>query len=130
MAVVNSSKMNFADVVQDMLQKQYYPYVVEVTTQVINEVSKETVKKLKQESPVGPKGYAKGWTSKVEKGRLTVGATVYGKTGTYQLAHLLEHGHAMRGGGRTNSIVHIAPVEKWAVNEAYERIMHRLEGKA
>ena len=73
MAVVNSSKMNFADVVQDMLQKQYYPYVVEVTTQVINEVSKETVKKLKQESPVGPKGYAKGWTSKVEKGRLTVG---------------------------------------------------------
>lgn len=129
MAVVSSSKMNFAEVVQDMLQKQYYPQVVEVTTQVIDEVSKEAVKKLRQESPKGSKGkYARGWTRKVETGRMTVGATVYGKTGTYQLAHLLEHGHAKRGGGRTSAIVHIKPVEEWAVDEAYSRIMHRLEG--
>lgn len=133
MAVVSSSKMNFAEVVQDMLQKQYYPQVVEVTTQVIDEVSKETVKKLRQESPKGSKGkYARGWTRKVETGRMTVGATVYGKTGTYQLAHLLEHGHARRGGGRNVPPSppggHIKPVEEWAVNEAYERIMHRLEG--
>lgn len=129
MAVVSSSKMNFAEVVQDMLQKQYYPQVVEVTTQVIDQVSKEAVKKLRQESPKGSKAkYARGWTRKVETGRLTVGATVYGKTGTYQLAHLLEHGHAKRGGGRTSAIVHIKPVEEWAVDEAYSRIMHRLEG--
>lgn len=129
MAVVSSSKMNFAEVVQDMLQKQYYPQVVEVTTQVIDQVSKETVKKLRQESPKGSKGkYARGWTRKVETGRMTVGATVYGKTGTYQLAHLLEHGHAKRGGGRTSAIIHIKPVEEWAVDEAYSRIMHRLEG--
>lgn len=129
MAVVSSSKMNFAEVVQDMLQKQYYPQVVEVTTQVIDQVSKEAVKKLRQESPKGSKGkYARGWTRKVETGRMTVGATVYGKTGTYQLAHLLEHGHAKRGGGRTSAIVHIKPVEEWAVDEAYSRIMHRLEG--
>lgn len=131
MAVVNSSKMNFAEVVQDMLQKQYYPQVVEVTTEVISEMAKETAKKLRQDSPRGAsKKYAKGWTSKVEKGRMTVGATVYGKTGTYQLAHLLEHGHAKRGGGRTSAIVHIKPVEEWAVNETYERIAHRLEGLA
>ena len=131
MAVVHSSKMNFAEVVQDMLLKQYYPNVVETTTEVIDEVSKEAVKKLKQGSPKGAKGkYAKGWTRKVETGRLTVGATVYGKHGTYQLAHLLEHGHAKRGGGRTESLVHIAPVEQWAIDEAYERIMHRLEGQA
>ena len=131
MAVVHSSKMTFAEVVQDMLLKQYYPNVVETTTEVIDEVSKEAVKKLKQDSPKGAKGkYAKGWTRKVETGRLTVGATVYGKHGTYQLAHLLEHGHAKRGGGRTESLVHIAPVEQWAIDEAYERIMHRLEGQA
>jgi hypothetical protein len=131
MAVVHSSKMNFAEVVQDMLLKQYYPNVVETTTEVIDEVSKEAVKKLKQDSPKGAKGkYAKGWARKVETGRLTVGATVYGKHGTYQLAHLLEHGHAKRGGGRTEALVHIAPVEQWAIDEAYERIMHRLEGQA
>ena len=130
MAVVHSSKMNFAEVVQDMLLKQYYPNVVETTTEVIDEVSKEAVKKLKQDSPKGAKGkYAKGWARKVETGRLTVGATVYGKHGTYQLAHLLEHGHAQRGGGRTAPVVHIGPVEQWAIDEAYERIMHRLEGQ-
>lgn len=128
--VVNSSKMNFAEVVQDMLQKQYYPQVVEVTTKVINEVSSEAVRKLKQNSPKRPGGgkYAKGWARKVETGRMTVGATVYGKTGTYQLAHLLEHGHATRKGGRTTPIVHIEPVEQWAIDEAYTRIMDRLEG--
>lgn len=129
MAVVNSSKMNFAEVVQDMLKKQYYPDVVEATTRTIAEVSNEAVKKLKSGSPKGKTGkYAKGWARKVETGRLTVGATVYGKSGTYQLAHLLEHGHAKRGGGRTDSIVHIEPVEQWAIEEAYERIMQRLEG--
>ena len=128
--VVSSSKMNFAEVVQDMLEKQYYPQVVEVATQVVDEVSKEAVSRLKKESPKGAKGkYAKGWTRKVETGRLTVGATVYGKHGTYQLAHLLENGHARRGGGRNvDAIVHIKPVEEWAVNEAYERIFDRLEG--
>ena len=128
MAVVHSSKMNFAEVVQDMLEKQYYPNVVETTTDVIDEVSKEAVKKLKQDSPKGAKGkYAKGWTRKVETGRLTVGATVYGKHGTYQLAHLLENGHAKRGGGRTAPIVHIKPVEEWAISEVEKKIREKVE---
>ena len=129
MAVVHSSKMNFAEVVQDMLLKQYYPQVVEVTTQVIDEVSKEAVNRLKKESPKGAKGkYAKGWARKVETGRLTVGATVYGKHGTYQLAHLLEHGHARRGGGRNvGGIEHIKPVEEWAIKEVEKRIREKAE---
>jgi len=129
--VIHSSKMNFAEVVRDMLQKQYYPEVVATTTAVISEVSGEAVRRLKQESPRGRSGkYAKGWARKIETGRLMVGATVYGKSGTYQLAHLLENGHAQRGGGRTAPVVHIAPVEQWAIDETYERIMHRLEGLA
>lgn len=126
MAVVSSSAFNFAEVIQKYLE-DYNGECIEVMTEVIPKVAKEAAKKLRAESPNGPKGYAKGWTSKTEIGRMRVGARVYGKHGTYQLAHLLEHGHAKRNGGRTAAIVHIAPVEQWAIDEATDRIIQGME---
>lgn len=129
MAVVNSSTMDFRDVINDILTN-YTADIVEITTDVIPKVAKEAATKLRKTSPVGATGkYGKGWTTTVEKGRLRVGATVHGKSGTYQLAHLLEHGHLMRNGLRSGQRVHIEPVEQWAIDEAYERIINRVEGK-
>lgn len=114
--------------VKDILS-QYGEVAIEATKEAVAEVAKESAKKLKSSSPRGRTGkYAKGWTSKVETGRVSASATVYGKSGTYQLAHLLEHGHAKRGGGRTTPIQHIEPVEQWAVEEALQRITQKLEG--
>ena len=131
MAVVNSSRFNVKEDIEWAMKKfleNYNGAVIEEVTTVIPEVAKEAVQKLKAQSPRGQKGkYAKGWTYKVDKGRLTVGATIYGKTGTYQLAHLLEYGHAKRNGGRTAAIVHIKPVEEWAVDEIMDRTIERLE---
>lgn len=56
--------------------------------------------------------YAKSWS--VKNTRETANAlevTVYSKN-RYQLAHLLEFGHAKRGGGRVAAKPHIAPVEE------------------
>lgn len=130
MAVVNSSTFNFKEVAHDMVENIMFgrgTSYAEAAYEVIPKVAKEAAAKLRKESP-GKGKYHKGWTSKVEKGRLKVVATVHGKDGTYQLAHLLENGHAKRGGGRTNPIVHIAPVEEWAINEAYDRIIDKIEG--
>lgn len=114
--------------VKDILS-QYGEVAIEATKEAVAEVAKESAKKLKSSSPRGRTGkYAKGWTSKVETGRVSASATVYGKSGTYQLAHLLEHGHAKRGGGRATPIQHIEPVEQWAVEEALQRITQKLEG--
>lgn len=130
--VINSSKFNTKESLEWAVNKYlegYYTQVIETVTKVVPEVSREAVKKLKQESPKRPGGgkYAAGWTYKVDKGRLTVGATIYGKSGTYQLAHLLENGHAKRGGGRTAPIIHIKPIEEWTNDEIIDRTIERLE---
>lgn len=133
MAIVNSSRINAKESFQWAVQKQLEAWgseVIQVTQEVIPEVSKEAVKRLQKASPRRKKNggkYAKGWTYKIEKGRMNVGATIYGKSGTYQLAHLLEHGHARRGGGRdVDGIEHIKPVEQWLNDEIIDRTIERL----
>ena len=111
--------------VSDILA-EYSVDVSKAAETAITAVAKEATKKLKQSAPRRTGKYAKGWASKVDKGFMTVEAVVYGKTGTYQLAHLLENGHAKRGGGRTAPVVHIAPVEEWAVSEVQKRIKEQL----
>lgn len=83
-------------------------------------LTKETVRKIgnkgKQalQSASGVFGgagkYASGWTSKVEESRMGAKATLYNSK-VPGLPHLLENGHAKRGGGRVSGTVHIKPVE-------------------
>ena len=127
MAVVNSSRFNFSEIIQGYLY-DFRDGVAEAVYESIDEVSKESVKRLKKDAPKVTGKYAKGWTRKLDKGRTTVGATIYGKKPeTYAVAHLLEHGHAKRGGGRVASVPHIAEVEKWAIVETEDRILTKLE---
>ena len=129
MAVINSARFDFSDLIRSELTR-YGTQVQEELLEVLPQVAKEATQKLHSESPKRHGKYSKGWTYKEDKGRLKAGVTVYGKTrDTYAVAHLLEKGHAKRGGGRVHAIVHIEPVEKWAIDEAYERTMRRLEGR-
>lgn len=117
---------NLEKAVKDILQ-DYSVEVAKAAEEAVTEVSKEATKKLRQTSPKRSGKYGKGWASKVEKTATTAEATVYGKTGTYQLAHLLENGHAKRGGGRVNGNTHIKPVEEWAISEVEKRIREKVE---
>ena len=89
----------------------------------IDKVSKESVQKLKNTSPVKTGSYAKGWGTK-KQGEMDV--IVHNRT-DYQLTHLLENGHVIKNKkgtyGRTHGIKHIAPVEEWAVDELPRRII-------
>lgn len=98
----------------------------EALVDVVNDVSKEAVSKLKSQSPKKSGKYAKGWKVKKSKGRVEVLAVVYGGEPTYRLAHLLEYGHANRGGGRTPGMEHIKPVEEWAVGAVEDQFKAKL----
>ena len=69
-------------------------------------------KKISANAPERTGKYAKSWTTKKTKENShTLEMTVHSKD-RYQIAHLLENGHAKRGGGRVSGRPHIAPAEK------------------
>lgn len=72
-------------------------------------------------------GYDTGWTTRYEEGRYSKQGIVFNKD-VPGLPHLLEHGHALRGGGRshTDAIPHIAPVEEKISEEFYKAVKESL----
>ena len=77
----------------------------------VKKTATEVKKEIAANAPVKSGRYKKSWTTKTAKENShTLEMTVYSKD-RYQIAHLLEHGHAKRGGGRVAAIPHIAPAE-------------------
>ena len=110
---------------------EYKDVAKEDFEEVAKSVAKEGAKKLKAASPRGSgkgrKGhYANGWGVTYErKGNGKFRFTVHNKKKP-GLAHLLEHGHQLRQGGRAKAIVHIKPVEEWCNEEFEKRTEERL----
>ena len=79
-------------------------------------------------APVKSGRYAKSWRiKKTRESSTKLEVTVYSPT-RYMLAHLLEHGHAKRGGGRVKAIPHIAPAEEAAEEQLMKDIELLLKG--
>ena len=72
--------------------------------------------------------YAEGWTSRFETGRLSAQGTIYNSK-VPGLPHLLEHGHALRGGGRshTEARPHIKPVEDKITDEFEKAVKNDIQ---
>ena len=71
--------------------------------------------------------YAKSWRTKTTKESANaLEITVYSPS-RYMLAHLLENGHAKRGGGRVRAIPHIAPAEQHGAEQLEREIEEALK---
>lgn len=98
----------------------------EATSEGVKRAVRETGRVVRDEITAGaPKrhgSYQKSWsTKKLKENSNTLVLTVHSRN-RYQLANLLEHGHAKRGGGRTRAFPHIAPTEADGIKLLEEKI--------
>ena len=78
----------------------------------VRKTATEVKKEISSNAPKDTGKYAKSWaTKKVSENSHSLEMTVHFQN-RYQLAHLLEHGHAKRGGDRVSGKPHIAPAEQ------------------
>ena len=114
-----------SDEIMDALE-EYKEMTDEVVQTAVDTVSKETRKIVQAGSPVQTGGYQKGWAVKKTSAKAgQVSITVYNRNKP-GLTHLLEKGHAKRGGGRVAGQPHIAPAEEYAVGELENKIKRGL----
>ncbi len=110
---------DFSSYMNDLLD-EYGAEIVSITIEAADNVSKGARTKLRQKSTGSFKditgSYRRGWRAQLKKSRIGVFATVYNAT-DYRLTHLLEYGHAMRGGGRSKEFPHISDVNAWAIEQ-------------
>jgi len=103
--------------------KTYTEEVGAAIEEAVKETAQALVADLRETSPKDTGEYAKGWTARKEgPGRYVV----YNKKKP-QLTHLLEHGHAKRGGGRVEGRPHIKPAEERHIPQLERKIAQILE---
>ena len=121
------SVSDLGNVVGEMLD-EYREYTAENVKGAVKAVSKKVVQEIAETAPKNTGRYAKSWKAKVtDESYSDIHVTVHSPT-DYQLAHLLEHGHAKRNGGRTRAFPHIAPAEEHAEMMLEEELANRLKG--
>lgn len=117
----------------DQILTEYGERETCICKEAVKAITKSGVAAVKAEAKQklnvnGSSEYVKGWTSRLETGRLSAQGTIYNKN-VPGLPHLLEHGHVSRNGtgrtfGEVPGRVHIAPVEQ-ALEAALYKTMRR-----
>ena len=88
----------------------------------VRKVANTVKKEISATAPVGTGKYAKSWATKTTgESSHALEITVHSRN-RYQLAHLLEHGHAKRNGGRVAARPHIAAAEQHGIEELEREI--------
>ena len=123
MARIKLTGSELGKVVNDML-KGYGEEITKAVNEEIPVIAEQTAADINdrahQENWVA-NGYDKSWgVEKLEQKR--AGVTYAVRSTMPWLPHLLEHGHAKRGGGRTRSFKHIEPAEQKAIQDIEAKI--------
>lgn len=115
-----------ADAVMEGLM-EYNDLAADTVKKAVKKAGTTVQDEIRTNAPEKTGRYAKSWTSKTtEETATSMQVTVYSPS-RYMLAHLLEHGHAKRGGGRVRAIPHIAPAEETGTEQLEQDILQALK---
>ena len=115
-AAVMEGLTEYADLAADELKK------------AVKKAGNSVKKDIQAGAPKDTGAYAKSWSVKNVKETSNSIELVVHSRNRYQLSHLLEFGHAKRGGGRVPGKAHIAPAEEWAERTLEQEIEKALRG--
>ncbi len=92
----------------------------------VKEAGNTVKKQIQSTAPKKTGKYSKSWAvKKTKESSHSLEVTVHSRN-RYQLAHLLEFGHAKRGGGRVAGRSHIAPAEQMGIEQLEQSIERSL----
>lgn len=126
MASDRASVDNMTSAIMEGL-KEYADLATDDMKKAVRKAGTSVKKEIQQNAPSDTGAYAKSWAVKTEKETSDSIQLIVHSKNRYQLAHLLEHGHAKRGGGRVAGKVHIVPAEETAVRQLEEEIERSLQ---
>lgn len=110
-----SSINDLADLVMNGL-REYSELADTAMKKAVRKTATSVKKEISANAPVKSGCYKKSWTArKTKENSHSLEMTVHSED-RYQLAHLLEKGHAKRNGGRVAGRPHIAPAEENGVD--------------
>ena len=123
----NVSIDQMSDAIMDELEK-YADLAADELKAAVKETAASVRKDIQAGAPVDTGKYKKSWSVKnVHESAESIDLVVHSRN-RYQLAHLLEHGHAKRGGGRVAGKPHIAPAEQAGNEKLVKTIEQKLKG--
>ena len=112
---------NMADAIMKELN-DYAEATSDGVKSAVTKASKVVKTEIQAGAPTRTGAYKKSWATKnTAESSNKLEITVYSRN-RYQLAHLLEHGHAKRGGGRVAARPHIASAEQSGIEQLEQEI--------
>lgn len=110
-----SGKVNVDQMASEIMRvlQEYADLSTEDMKKAVRKTANTVKREISENAPKDTGKYAKSWAiKKTEEISHRLVITVHSKK-QYRLAHLLEHGHVLRGGGRsTTAKPHIKPAEE------------------
>lgn len=125
---MSKTDLNHMDVaIMNELEK-YSDLASDELKEIVKKTATSVKKEIQDNAPVHTGKYKKSWSVKnIQETSHSITCVVYSRN-RYQIAHLLENGHASRNGGRVAAKPHIGKAQKHGEEMMAQLIRQKLGG--